>query len=109
MWPVVTLLPAALVGSGSQKTTTAAIAAVLLAWIPVQVQGQFFLYHGVAFPVVAAVIVTGALCRNMWLALPLIVLSTWSGWLLSSSIVSSHQLVSWWLLSAAMSSLVLLC
>jgi hypothetical protein len=81
---------------------------VLLAWTPVHVQGQFFLYHGVALPVVAAVIVTRALCRNIWLTLPLIVLSAWSGWLLSSSIVSSRQLVTWWLLSAALSSLVLL-
>lgn len=62
LWPAVALLPAALVGS-TPRAKIAAIGAAALAWLPAQIQGQYFIYHLAALPVVAAVVLVLALRR----------------------------------------------
>jgi len=62
IWPAVTLLPAALVGL-PRNVLLAGVVAALLAWLPVALQNQYFLYHATALPVVGAICLYGALRR----------------------------------------------
>lgn len=68
MWPAVALVPAALV----RATRTEKIvvwSALLLAWIPVPAQQQYFPYHMAAFPVIASIaLVMGVRRGGTWLA-----------------------------------------
>ena len=55
IWPTVTLLPAALIGV-PRIHLVAGVLGVLLAWLPVTLQNQYFLYHASALPVIGAVL-----------------------------------------------------
>jgi hypothetical protein len=58
----VALLPAALIGL-PRNVLLAGVVGALLAWLPVVVQNQYFLYHATALPVLGAVCLYGALRR----------------------------------------------
>lgn len=68
MWPAVALVPAALV----RATRTEKIvvwSALILAWLPVPAQQQYFPYHMAAFPVIASIaLVMGIRRGGLWLA-----------------------------------------
>lgn len=84
IWPTVTLLPAALVGLRSHHLVIGVIAA-LLAWLPVTIQNQYFLYHASALPVVGAVGLYFALRRAAPLfILPVLALAGWTYYVLTS-------------------------
>lgn len=59
MWPAVALLPAALVGA-RWRLKAAVVAALVLGWLPAQIQQHFYIYHAAALPVVAAAAVGAA-------------------------------------------------
>jgi hypothetical protein len=78
IWPAVTLLPAALIGL-ARGHVVAGVLGVLLAWLPVTLQNQYFLYHASALPVVGAVCLYGALRRAAPLfVVPVLALSGWT-------------------------------
>ena len=85
IWPTVTLLPAALVGV-ARNHLVAGVLAALLAWLPVTLQNQYFLYHASALPVVGAVCLYGALLRAGPLFAPVVLaLSGWTYYVLTNS------------------------
>ena len=85
IWPAVTLLPAALVGLPRNQLLSGVVAA-LLAWLPVTLQNQYFLYHSTALPVLGAICLYGALRRaGPLFVLPVLALSGWTYHVLSSS------------------------
>lgn len=85
VWPAVILLPAALVSLPRVPALVAGIGA-LLAWLPVTLQNQYFLYHASPLAVVAAVCLYGALRRLGVVALlPALALSGWSVFVLTSA------------------------
>lgn len=68
MWPAVALVPAALVRA-SRTEKIVVWGALLLAWIPVPAQQQYFPYHMAAFPVIASIaLVMGVRRGGTWLA-----------------------------------------
>ena len=80
------LLPAALVGLAAQPPGGRVRSPVLLAWLPVTLQNQYFLYHAAALPVVGAVCLYGALRRvGPLVALPVLALSGWTYYVLTNS------------------------
>lgn len=84
IWPTVTLLPAALVGLRSHHLVAGVIAA-LLAWLPVAIQNQYFLYHATALPVVGAVCLYAALRRAAPLfTVPVLAVAGWTYYVLTS-------------------------
>jgi hypothetical protein len=108
-WPVIALLPAALVGSRRSIKATVALALVL-AFLPVLIQQQFFFYHAAAIPVVAAVVVAvalrhpsrvqviGVLTLTLWTAL---LMSTPYEWrkdrpLVWFAVTLAAAAVAWW-------------
>jgi hypothetical protein len=83
MWPVLALLPAALVGA-SRRVTLTVVGCLLLAWVPVVVQGNFFAYHAAAFPVIGAAVVTAGLGSGIrWLTVPILASAGWSAWVMA--------------------------
>lgn len=85
LWPAVTLLPAALVGL-PRNLLLAGVVAALLAWLPVTVQNQYFLYHATALPVVGAICLYGALRRAAPVfVVPALALSGWAYYVLTHS------------------------
>jgi hypothetical protein len=96
MWPVLVLLPAALIGTRPLQRV-AVVLALLLAWLPAQIQQQFFLYHAAAVPVVAAVVVVVALrqgAATMWVLV--IALTGWTAWLMSAPYPWRADRYLWW-------------
>ena len=86
LWPAVALLPAALVFAPG-RLRLAALAAVLLAWLPAQIQGQYFIYHLAALPVVAAVVLVLALRRAPTaLAVSTLGYTVWVAWVSSTPV-----------------------
>ena len=86
IWPTAALLPAALVGL-ARNHLVAGVLGVLLAWLPVTLQNQYFLYHASAVPVIGAVLLYGALRRAGPLFAPAIVaLSGWTYYVLTNSV-----------------------
>ena len=86
LWPAVALLPAALVGAPG-RLQVAALGAVVLAWLPAQVQGQYFIYHLAALPVVAAVVLVLALRRApASLAVLALGYTVWVAWVSSTPV-----------------------
>ncbi len=84
IWPTVTLLPAALIGV-PRIHLVAGVLGVLLAWLPVTLQNQYFLYHASALPVVGAVCLYGALRRaGPLFAVPILALSGWTYYVLTN-------------------------
>ncbi|MDN5725666.1 MAG: hypothetical protein L0G99_07000 [Propionibacteriales bacterium] len=68
MWPAIALVPAALVGA-TRIEKAVVIGSLVLAWIPMQLQNQFFPYHLAAFPVIGSVaLVLGVRRGGRWLA-----------------------------------------
>jgi len=85
IWPTVTLLPAALVAL-PRNLLLAGVVAAMLAWLPVAIQNQYFLYHATALPVVGAVCLYGPLRRAAPLfTLPVLALSGWTCYVLTRS------------------------
>lgn len=82
MWPVLALLPAALVGA-SRRAMLAVVGCLLLACVPVLVQGQFFAYHAAAFPVIGAAFVTAGFGTVRWLAAPMLLAVVWTAWVMA--------------------------
>lgn len=68
MWPAVALIPASLVRA-TRTEKVIVWSALVLAWIPVPAQQQYFPYHAAALPVIAAIaLVTGVRRGGSWLA-----------------------------------------
>jgi len=68
MWPAMALVPAALVRA-SRTEKIVVWGALLLAWIPVPAQQQYFPYHMAAFPVIGSLaLVMGVRRGGTWLA-----------------------------------------
>ncbi|MFX4273390.1 hypothetical protein ACQBAR_01185 [Propionibacteriaceae bacterium Y1685] len=68
MWPAIALVPAALV-SATKVEKGVVIGSLVLAWIPMQLQNQFFPYHLAAFPVIGSIaLVLGLRRGGRWLA-----------------------------------------
>lgn len=83
-WPVIALLPAALVGT-RRSIRIAVAGALLLAFVPVLIQQQFFFYHAAAVPVVATVVVAVALRNPSPLQVAgVLALVIWTGLLMST-------------------------
>lgn len=83
MWPVLALVPAALVGA-SRKVTVAVVGSLLLACVPVLVQGQFFAYHAAALPVIGAAVVTAGFGAGTGrLVVPMIAIAGWTAWVMA--------------------------
>ena len=86
IWPLVALIPAAMVGLPT-RLKVAIVAAASLAWAPVPIQDQFFYYQSPALPVVAAVVVLLALNRAPTRVLPsvfLLLIAGWTAWVLAT-------------------------
>ena len=86
LWPLVALIPAAMVGLPTRHKV-ATVAAASLAWAPVPIQDQFFSYQSPALPVVAAVVVLFALNRAPARFLPpvfLLLVAGWTAWVLAA-------------------------
>lgn len=84
MWPVLALLPAALLAT--RWTSKVAVAAALaLGWLPAQIQQHFYIYHAAPLPVLGAAVIGAAAARRLDRveAIALIVISVWTGVLLS--------------------------
>ena len=83
MWPVLALVPAALVGA-SRRATVAVVGGLLLACVPILIQGQFFAYHAAALPVIGAAVVTAGLGAGLgWLVVPMIAMVGWTAWMMA--------------------------
>ena len=84
IWPTVALLPAAL--AGLERThLLAGTVACLLAWLPVAIQNQYFVYHATALPVLGAVCLYGVLRRaGPLFVLPILALSGWTYYVLTT-------------------------
>jgi hypothetical protein len=84
IWPTVTLLPAALVGLPRTHLLAGTVGG-LLAWLPVTIQNQYFVYHATALPVLGAVCLYGVLRRTGPLfVLPTLALSGWTYYVLTT-------------------------
>ena len=84
LWPAVALLPAALVGA-PHHLRAAALGGAVLAWVPAQVQGQYFIYHLAALPVVTAAVLVLALRRApATFAVLTLGYTTWVAWVSST-------------------------
>ena len=84
MWPVLALLPAGLLATRWQFKVAVA-AALVLGWLPAQIQQHFYIYHAAPLPVVGAAVIGAAAARRLDRveAIALIVISVWTGVLLS--------------------------
>jgi len=68
MWPAVALIPASLVRA-TRTEKVIVWSAMVLAWIPVPAQQQYFPYHAAALPVIGAIaLVMGVRRGGSWLA-----------------------------------------
>jgi hypothetical protein len=77
-------MPAALVGLRRTPLLAGTVAG-LLAWLPVAMQNQYFVYHATALPVLGAVCLYGVLRRTGPLfALPILALSGWTYYVLTT-------------------------
>jgi hypothetical protein len=84
IWPTVTLLPAALVGLPRTHLLAGTVAG-LLAWLPVAIQNQYFVYHAAALPVLGAACLYGVLRRaGALFALPVLAVSGWTYYVLTT-------------------------
>jgi 4-amino-4-deoxy-L-arabinose transferase-like glycosyltransferase len=108
LWPLVAMLPAAIVGLRGRHQVMVAGTAVL-ALAPAVLQDQYFPYHSPALPVVAAVAVLLALHRNRQRAVPalfLLVLAGWTAWVLATPYPRLPQQLPVWTAAAAVAGLV---
>jgi hypothetical protein len=102
LWPLVAMIPAAMVGLPTRHQLAVATAAAL-AFAPALIQNQFSPYQSPALPVVAAVAVTLAIGRSPRRTVPvvfLLVVAGWTAWVLATPVPRLPERLPVWVVAA---------